>query len=112
MEIIYETARLILKVFEALDLEDTKNFWGNDEVMVHCLGPTAHEMLPKVIDSYRKCHMEKGISVYAVVEKESGKVIGAAGFNVIDSIKTAELIYHLLKPHGERAMPLRLLKLV
>lgn len=36
MEIIYETARLILKVFEALDLEDTKNFWGNDEVMVHC----------------------------------------------------------------------------
>lgn len=94
---ILETERLLLKVFEAGDLEDTKGFWGNEEVMQHCSGSIPHDFLPKVIESYARCHEDKGLTVYAVVEKESGKVIGAAGFNVRDSIETIELIYHFAK---------------
>ncbi|HYK74007.1 MAG TPA: GNAT family N-acetyltransferase [Pseudoneobacillus sp.] len=94
---IFETDRLILKVFEAGDLEDAKTFWGNEEVMKHCSGSIEHDFIPKVIDSYSRCHVDKGLSVYAVVEKESGKVIGAAGFNVRESIETIELIYHFAK---------------
>jgi [ribosomal protein S5]-alanine N-acetyltransferase len=97
VKVISETKRLILKVFEIADLEDTKTFWGNDEVMQRCSGATPHDFLPKVIDSYFKCHEEKGLSVYAVVEKESGKVIGAAGFNIRTSKGTVELIYHIAK---------------
>lgn len=97
MKIISETKRLILKVFEIADLVDTKTFWGNDEVMQRCSGATPHDFLPRVIDSYFKCHEEKGLSVYAVVEKESGKVIGAAGFNLRTSTETVELIYHFAK---------------
>lgn len=97
MKVIYETERLILKVFEPGDEHEAEEFWGNDEVMAHCSGATPKERLPKIIDFYMKCHEEKSLSVYAVVEKESKKVIGAAGFNVEDSTKTVELIYHFAK---------------
>lgn len=97
MQIIAETKRLILKVFENGDVKDALSFWGSNEVMSHCAGPVPHEMINKVIDSYIRCHNEKGLSVYAVVEKASGRVIGAAGFNVRETVDKIELIYHYAK---------------
>ena len=97
MDIVYETERLLLKVFEPTDLEDVKSFWGNEEVMVHCLGAIPQELLPKVISSYTKCHEKMGISVYAVVDKKTMKVIGGAGFNVTTSPESVELLYHFAK---------------
>jgi [ribosomal protein S5]-alanine N-acetyltransferase len=97
MEIVYETDRLQLRLFEAGDVEDAMSFWGDQEVMAHCAGAIEQNFLPKVLESYQKCHVIKGLSVYAVVEKESGKVIGAAGYNVRDSVDTIELVYHFAK---------------
>ncbi|MFD2446974.1 GNAT family N-acetyltransferase [Bacillus sp. CGMCC 1.16607] len=97
MEIVYETDRLLLKLFEAGDVEDLMSFWGNEEVMAHCSGAIEQAILPQVIESYNKCHQVKGLSVYAVVEKETGKVIGAAGYNIRDSLDTIELLYHFAK---------------
>lgn len=94
---IYESDRLILRVFDESDVEAAKLFWGNDEVMQHCLGATDHDKLPKVLLWYKNCHEEQGLSVYAVVEKETGRVIGAAGFNVSESLEKVELIYHFAK---------------
>lgn len=95
--IVHESVRLALKVFSVEDEEAAKNFWGNAEVMVYCGGPTPHEMLGKVLMSYQACHEKKGLSVYAVVEKETGEVIGAAGFNIASGLEKVELIYHLSK---------------
>lgn len=97
MGTVIEAERIMLKVFEPADLDDMKQVWGNDEVMKYCLGATPHESLPMVLHFYQKCHEEKGLSVYAVVEKETGRVIGAAGFNVKDSVDLVELIYHIAK---------------
>jgi len=97
MKIIYETERIILRVFKQEDLNQTKEFWGNQEVMEQCLGAIPHDKLPKVIEAYINCYREKGLSVYAVVEKDSGKVIGAAGFNVTDTLEKVELLYHFSK---------------
>jgi [ribosomal protein S5]-alanine N-acetyltransferase len=97
MRKVYETERLILKVFESEDVNEVKTFWSDREVMEFCSGVVPDEILPKVVSSYNKCHEEKGLSVYGVVEKESGKVIGAAGFNVKDTIEKVELIYHFAK---------------
>lgn len=97
MEILFETNRLLIKVFEAGDVKDAMSFWGNEEVMAHCAGAMAEDFLPKVIESYNRCHHDKGLSVYAVVEKDSGKVIGAAGYNIRASLDTIELIYHFSK---------------
>ncbi|SOC44228.1 GNAT family N-acetyltransferase [Ureibacillus acetophenoni] len=97
MIVITETERLILKVFENSDVEAMKTFWGDREVMEQCNGAIPHEHLVKVQEGYSKCHDVNGLSVYAVVEKESGNVVGAAGFNVQDINEPVELIYHFAK---------------
>ena len=104
MNIVYESERLQLKVFTKEDLESAKTFWGDSEVMQYCAGATSHDSLSKVLASYQKCHDEKGVSVYAVVEKNSGQVIGAVGYNVRDrdTVEKIELIYHFSKVSWEK----------
>jgi [ribosomal protein S5]-alanine N-acetyltransferase len=97
MELVYESERLQLKVFTIEDIELAKTFWGDSEVMQHCAGAVPHNLLAKVLDAYQKSHYEKGISVYAVVEKNSGKVIGAAGYNVRNTVEKIELVFHFAK---------------
>ncbi|WP_419958689.1 GNAT family N-acetyltransferase [Psychrobacillus psychrotolerans] len=97
MKVIGETERLFLCVFEQSHVEAAQQFWADEEVMSLCDGPSAHELLPKVIAGYRKLHEDRGLSVYAVIEKESDLVIGAAGFNPTDSTGVIELIYHFSK---------------
>lgn len=97
MVVITETERLILKVFENSDVESMKTFWGDPEVMEQCNGAIPHEQLIKVQEGYTRCHEVNNLSVYAVVEKESGNVVGAAGFNVQDTNEPVELIYHFAK---------------
>ncbi|NLP50065.1 GNAT family N-acetyltransferase [Bacillus sp. RO1] len=99
MKKVYETERLLLRVLESGDTEQLKRIWGDEEVMGLCAGATPHDMLPRVVEYYAKCHEEKGLSVYAVVEKVSGNVIGTAGFNVKDSLEKVELIYHFAKSY-------------
>lgn len=97
MEVIAETERLLLRVFNETDVEDAKAFWGDQEVMEHCLGAIPHDHLHKVLAAYAACHQEKGLSVYAVIEKESNRVIGSAGFNVRTTIESVELLFHFSK---------------
>lgn len=97
MAVIAETDRLQLRVFQEGDVEAAKSFWGDQEVMDHCNGAIPHEHLPKALKAYVDCHETKGLSVYAVVEKETGDVIGASGFNVRETPVNCELIYHLAK---------------
>lgn len=97
MEIVYETNRLYLCVFEESYLESAKDFWGDEDVMKLCAGATTHDLLLKVIEAYRKCHEVNGLSVYAVKAKETNEIIGAAGFNITGSLSEVELIYHFRK---------------
>jgi len=97
MNTVYESERLQLKVFSKEDCESAKAFWGNGEVMKYCGGPAPHRLLGKTLETYQRCHEEKGLSVYAVVEKDSGKIMGAAGFNVHETIEKIELIFHFSK---------------
>ncbi|MGZ9585762.1 GNAT family N-acetyltransferase [Paenibacillus marinisediminis] len=97
MKMVCETERLQLRVFEETDREAAASFWGDDEVMKYCLGATPLELLPKVLAGYIACDEKLGLSVYAVVEKVSGTVIGACGFNVTEGVEEIELIYHYAK---------------
>lgn len=97
MSVIYETDRLLLCLLDESHIEAAKDFWGDEEVMSLCNGSIPHDFLVKVINGYRKCHEENGISVYAVKVKDSDTVIGAAGFNVTDNLDSIELIYHFSK---------------
>lgn len=55
------------------------------------------ELIARVLDLYRKCYDKNGLSVYGVIEKNSGQLIGAAGYNIKDSVGEIELICHLSK---------------
>ena len=94
---VYETDRIILCVLDIAHLEAVKDFWSDEEVMALCDGASSHDVLPRIIDGYRQCHKRNGISVYAVLDKESNAIIGAAGFNITDSLRIVELIYHFSK---------------
>ncbi|WP_342559698.1 GNAT family N-acetyltransferase [Psychrobacillus sp. FSL W7-1457] len=97
MNIIGETERLRLVVFEESHVEPAKLFWGDKEVMKLCGGSATVETLPKTIEFYHHCHENNNLSVYAVMEKSTGGIIGAAGFNVENTIEEVELIYHFNK---------------
>ncbi|MEK5038552.1 GNAT family N-acetyltransferase [Sporosarcina sp. FSL K6-3457] len=97
MQFVSETHRLILCVLDDSHLESVKEFWGDEEVMALCDGASSHDVLPRIIDAYRKCQEIHGLSVYAVKDKETNEIIGAAGFNIINSVSNIELIYHYSK---------------
>ncbi|WP_369902435.1 hypothetical protein [Bacillus manliponensis] len=99
IEIIYETARLQLYTLHKTHLHYLKDFWGDNKVMHLCNGATPHHLLSKIIDGYRNCHLKYNLSVYAVKEKKSNIIIGAAGFNVTNTIDSVELIYHFNKQY-------------
>ena len=97
MGIVIETEKLLLSVFKEEDVASARRFWGDSEVMEQSGGPLALDLLPKVLESYAKCHEKNGLSMYAVTEKSSGEIIGSAGFNVRESVEKIELVYHFSK---------------
>ncbi|MDN7246949.1 GNAT family N-acetyltransferase [Planococcus shenhongbingii] len=97
MEKVYETPRTYLRTMAQDDLSAAVRFWGNSEVMEESGGATSLEALQRVLEGYKRCHLERGLSVYGIIEKKSGNMIGAAGFNISDSLNTAELLCHLEK---------------
>lgn len=94
---VFQTERLTLRVLEAIDTRALERIWGDEDVMGLCTGATPHEKFPKIIEYYTRCQEEKGLSVYAVVEKATGNVIGTAGFNVEETLEKVELIYHFAR---------------
>ncbi|WLR42255.1 GNAT family N-acetyltransferase [Bacillus carboniphilus] len=94
MMVIHETDRLNFILFDESHLEAMVTFWGNEEVMKYSNGQTDQEKFPQIIKAYQKCHKEHGLSVYAIEEKATKNIIGAAGFNIEKSLETIELIYH------------------
>ncbi|MGE8203364.1 GNAT family N-acetyltransferase [Heyndrickxia sp. NPDC080065] len=97
MEIVFETERLYLCVFNDSYLNSVEEFWGDEEVMALCNGASSKDVILRVINGYRRCHEANSLSVYAVKEKESNEIIGAAGFNITDTLNHVELIYHFSK---------------
>ena len=63
MNIIGETERLRLVVFEESHTEPAKLFWGDTEVMKLCGGSASVETLPKTIEFYHHCHENNNLSV-------------------------------------------------
>ncbi len=98
MEIL-KTPRLILRTWTIADVQDGYAIWGDPEVMkfVDSGKPQALERVRKSIEAGIK-HQEKfGYQHWAVIEKESAKLIGACGFNSTDQVGVIELVFHFSK---------------
>lgn len=96
---VVETKRLRLRVIEDEDLDCLMSVWGDPAVMRYCGGPGDREREKKAIAFYRTHQFEKGYSPYAVVLKDTNRLIGVCGFNPGGEAYDAELIYHFAQPY-------------
>lgn len=97
---INETERLIIRTFESQDIDAVMRFWGDPAVMRYCHGSIFdRDTIIKSIGKYKMLQDQRGHSVYAVVLKFSGEVIGGCGFNTTEKNGEVELIYHFSQDH-------------
>jgi len=91
-----ETGRLLIRPFAAADADSMAKVYGDPEVMRHvCLGVLDHDRTAALLESYRRSQDEHGFSTWAVVEKESGTVVGDVGFGIYAPTGEPELGYTL-----------------
>ena len=91
-----ETERLLIRPFDASDTDPMAEIYGDPEVMRHiCLGVLDRERTTALLEEYRSAQDERGFSTWAVVEKESGTVVGDVGFGVYLPTGEPELGYTL-----------------
>lgn len=100
-----ETERLILRLWRDSDLEDLYEYASEEGVGVHAGWPR-HES----IEDSRKIlnRFIAAADVYAVVDKETGKVIGSVGAHIRprdgDPRKSREIGYALKKSYWNRGL--------
>jgi len=91
-----ETERLLLREFEAGDVDAMADVYGDEEVMRHvCIGVLDRERTAVLLEDYRRAQEQHGFSTWAVVEKESGAVVGDAGFGLYAPTGEPELGFTL-----------------
>jgi RimJ/RimL family protein N-acetyltransferase len=91
-----ETERLLIRMFETDDVDPMTRVYGDPEVMQHvCLGVIDGEKTASLLEEYRCAQAERGFSTWAVVEKESGDVVGDVGFGLYAPTGEPELGYTL-----------------
>jgi len=91
-----ETDRLLIRPFETGDIDAMAQVYGDPELMRHvCLGVLDRAGTAALLEEYRHAQDELGFSTWAVVEKESGAVVGDVGFGVYAPTGEPELGYTL-----------------
>jgi [ribosomal protein S5]-alanine N-acetyltransferase len=86
MPIITETDRLWLRTWEPDDSLDAVELWGDTEVMRYA----------------SEAQSRDGVSLWAVVEKASGQIVGACGLHLVSEWPVLELAYHFKPRHWRR----------
>ncbi|MCE4048080.1 MULTISPECIES: GNAT family N-acetyltransferase [Bacillaceae] len=97
MSYLFTSERLGFRFLTDEDLKACESFWGSEEVMAYTGGSIEAALLPQVIHFYEQTHQDFGVSVYAVEELATGRIIGAAGFDLEAKSEDIELIFHFIK---------------
>jgi RimJ/RimL family protein N-acetyltransferase len=91
-----ETERLLIRPFAEPDVDSMAEIYGDPQVMRHvCLGVLDRERTKAMLEEYRSAQDERGFSTWAVVEKESGTVVGDVGFELYAPTGEPELGFTL-----------------
>lgn len=95
MPVIMETERLLLRTWESGDVSSAFAIWGDAEVMRYVDEPfgdldSARRALARATEAQER----HGVSLWAVVEKASGEIVGACGFHFEAEGPELELAYH------------------
>jgi RimJ/RimL family protein N-acetyltransferase len=91
-----ETGRLLIRPFEAGDVDTIAGIYGDPEVMRHvCTGVLDRPGTTALLETYGRAQEQHGFSTWAVVEKASGTVVGDVGFGLYAPTGEPELGYTL-----------------
>jgi RimJ/RimL family protein N-acetyltransferase len=102
-----ETERLLIRRFEADDVDPMAAVYGDPVVMRHVfLGVLDRERTAALLEEYRRAQDEHGFSTWAVTEKESGTVVGDVGLGVHAATGEPELGYTLAAAYWGRGYAL------
>jgi RimJ/RimL family protein N-acetyltransferase len=97
---ILETERLLLRTWVLEDAEEAFGFYADPEVM-RFLGdgkPFADVEVVRERIALRTAHQEQhGYSLWAAVEKETGRLVGACGLYRLEGGPEVEVGYHLAR---------------
>jgi len=97
MSYIFTSERLGFRLLTEEDLQACESFWGSEEVMAYTGGSVAAELMPQVINFYEQSQQDFGVSVYGVEDLSTGRIIGAAGFDLESKSEDIELVFHFIK---------------
>jgi ribosomal-protein-alanine N-acetyltransferase len=103
MPIITKTERLLLRTWEAEDFPDAFDIWGDPGVMRYIGAPLADlDAARRTLARASAAQERYGVSLWAVVEKASGEIVGACGFHVGTEGPELELAYHFKRSQWGR----------
>ena len=92
-----DTPRLLLRRFEAKDLDDMLRNWASDPSVQNEYGEPVYSDAAEakgLLDKYISGYESESFYRWAVIEKESGQNIGQIAFcRVYEDIRTAEIEY-------------------
>ena len=96
-----ETSRLRLRAFTPDDLDDLLQVFGDAEVMKYISGgkPRSREDTQKGLLSSLEGWQRRGFGLWAVVVKESEKLIGYCGLIFLDDTPEIEVAYGLARAY-------------
>src|SRR5437868_5717689 len=94
---ILETTRLTLRSFAESDLDRIAELTANDEFMKFSMGPMTREQTATFLEKVIRWHQAGLPSQFAVIERETGTLIGYCGFlhQEVDGAKEIEIGYRL-----------------
>jgi RimJ/RimL family protein N-acetyltransferase len=100
-----ETERLVMRPFEEADVEEAFRWFGDPEVMRFIVSGVhaSRERTRAWIVEYRAHQLRHGFSKWAIVERESGRLIGDSGLVSLPGFGI-ELGYRLARPWWGRGL--------
>jgi ribosomal-protein-alanine N-acetyltransferase len=91
-----ETERLLIRPFEAADVDAMADVYGDPEVMRHVsIGVLDREGTAGLLEQYRRAQEQRGFSSWALTARGSGTVLGDVGFGLYAPTGEPELGYTL-----------------
>lgn len=105
--IVTETERLKIREFESHDMQALSKILSDPDVMeVSRKGPLNEADTMSFIGWCINSYQEYGYGQWAVVEKESGKLIGCCGLShaTVDEVDEVEIGYRLDKEHWGKGL--------
>ncbi|MBD2501563.1 GNAT family N-acetyltransferase [Anabaena azotica] len=93
-----ETTRLRLRYFNLQDFDDLFRLYSDTEVMKY-LSPRSREQTEASLLKHIQHWQEHNLGMWAVVDKQSGKMIGRCGLGFLDNTSEVELGYVLDKSY-------------